>query len=193
MFDCQMTIKGDGHGRNGRFKTDQTAPVSRFMVDNIYLYPKVKQHVLGCSKCDPTEALRFYLNRRLTLDKFQPKAGKVWPVAGQLTGSLAKLALSYERMSAKARPVPASLVNEFIWRTADSKFIHEHEGRLSIRELVAGAEMVLKMTMPWRATSALSPSAGRLSQVFALLQHQSPPETEEEMEALIQIMEVQVT
>lgn len=45
MFDCVITVKGNGKGENGWFKHDKTGPVSQFMVDNTYLYPIVRRHV----------------------------------------------------------------------------------------------------------------------------------------------------
>jgi len=188
MFECPLVVKGDGQGGNGRFKKDQTAPVSRFMVDNTYLYTQVKQHILHCKKCDPTEALRFYLNRRLTLDKFQPQPGKTWPIAGMVTGSLTKLALSYERLCAKTRPIPKELVDEFIWRSGDPNIICPNEHRLSIRELVASAELGL-------TSSALKivkiSESSKLGKICVLLQNHTRPETEQEFEDLCSIMEVQ--
>ncbi len=191
MFDCVITVKGNGKGENGRFKHDKTGPVSQFMVDNTYLYPVVKQHVVACPHCDPTEVLRHYLQRRLTLAKFQPKPGApLWNVAGQLTGSLAKLALSYERKCAKTRPVPAALVNEFIWRTASVELLTEFGPRLSVRELVNGAEMLLARSSGTRPKNVLAGS--KLDLVLQLLQHHAKPETEQEFEDLIAVAEVQI-
>lgn len=188
MFDCEMHVPGNGRGGNGRFKKDQTAPVSRFMVDNVYLYPKVKQHIVACDKCDPTEALRFYLDRRLTLDKFKPRAGQVWPVAGVVTGTLANLALSYERLCRDTRPIPRELVNEFVWRSTDHDIIAKHENRLSVRELVGAAELFLKVHSGRQSAN----EATMLGKVCMLLEHHARPETAEEMELLIAVMEVQL-
>ena len=200
MFECPLVVKGDGQGGNGRFKKDQTAPVSRFMVDNTYLYTQVKQHILHCKKCDPTEALRFYLNRRLTLDKFQPQPGKTWPIAGMVTGSLTKLALSYERLCAKTRPIPKELVDEFIWRSGDPNIVCPNEHRLSIRELVASAEIGMTgyirgsvlitggtLSMNWRKI----PESSKFGKICVLVQNHARPETEQEFEDLCSIMEVQ--
>lgn len=191
MFDCVITVKGNGKGENGRFKLDKTGPVSQFMVDNTYLYPVVKKHVVACPHCDPTEVLRHYLRRRLVLPKFQPKPGQpLWNVDGQLTGSLAKLALSYERMTAKNRPVPRELVNEFIWRTASVDMLVEHGPRLSVRELVSGAELLLKHSGGSRPKSV--PAGSKLDLVLQLLQHHAKPATEQEFEDLIAVAEVQI-
>jgi hypothetical protein len=195
MFDCTIIVKGNGKGDYGRFKEDKTDKVLRFMVDNTYLYTAVKQHVVKCPECDPTEALRHYLNRRLTLDKFQPQPGKTWPIAGMVTGSLAKLALSYERMCAKTRPIPKELVNEFIWRSADHDLIHANEHRLSVREIVGAAELFLKIHGGLGNAGARQSAneATMLEKVCKLLQHHARPETAEEMEDLIQIMETMCT
>ncbi len=150
MFECVITVEGNGEGKYGRFKNDKTGPVSQFMVDNIALYPIVKRHVLSCDKCDPTEALQYYLNRRLTLEKFQPRqltpgvsfGGTVNRV---ITVGLAKVALSYERKS-KLRPVSSELINEFIWRTADFQFLTEHQFRLSVRNLIDACQLVKDTT-----------------------------------------------
>lgn len=186
MFDCTITIKGDGQGRNGRFKQDKTDAVSRFMVDNVYLYTQVKQHVVQCRRCDPTEALRHYLNRRLTLDKFQPRPGKTWPLAGTVTGSLARLALSYERLCAKTRPIPKKLVDEFIWRSADPRIVCPNEHRLTIGELVASAELSMTVFSMHQV-----PASFKFGKICMLLQNQVRPETEQEMEDLVSVMEIQ--
>ena len=180
MFDCEITVAGDGRGMDGRFKKDKTGPISRFMVDNCYLYTIVKQHVVTCSRCDPTEALRHYLQRRLTLKQFQSHGGAI-------TGSLARQALSYERLCRKTRPVPMSLVNEYIWRTADMHFICDHEKRLSIRELVAAHELITKSNGAHFSTFPQNTTFGKVAMV---LQHHAVPTTEQELEDLIQIAEV---
>ena len=189
MFKCEMTVEGNGEGRYGRFKQSKTGPVSRFMVDNTFLYAQVKKHILSCSLCDPTEALRHYLNRRLTLEKFKPKPGKKWPILGHLTISLADLALRYERQCSKTRPVPAELVNEFIWRTANAGFIVEHEHRLSVKELVFGAQLMLPISSRWGALLAES----IFRRVCVAVSNYAPPETEQELEDLIVVMETMVT
>lgn len=176
-FDCIITVKGNGKGRYGNFKQDKTGPVSQFMVDNVHLYPIVKAHIVACDRCDPTEALRFYLNRR---------AGGV-----TVTGTLAKLALSYERLCRKTRPIPKELVNEFICRSADFGLIAKHEARLNIRELVAAAELYLKATAPWR-DRALPFSESMFGRVCKLADNGGFPETDEEMEDLVSVMEVQI-
>jgi hypothetical protein len=190
MFECEMTVKGNGKGGNGSFKTDQTAPVSRFMVDNVHLYPKFRRHVVACDRCDPEEALRFYLSRRLSLDKFKPKPGKPWPIAGHLTGTLAKLALSYERDARKAgRSVSAALVDEFLWRSADPDLLGRHERRMSVRDLVAGVQLMMRIRT---GAAPKNLGSGKLSKIWVLLHHRAAPETEQEMEDLIAIAEVMI-
>jgi hypothetical protein len=184
MFDCVITVKGDGHGKNGHFKTDKTGPVSQFMVDNIILYPIVKNHVANCPQCDPTEAVRRYLERRMN-----PKFG------GRVTESLAKLAMSYERKCAKTRPIPKELVNEFICRSRSRDLILDNEKRLSIRELVQAAGFYIEDLRTTRTMSVQElvnklPKTSKFGLVCQLLTHKTVPETEQELEDLIQVAEV---
>ena len=51
-MDCEITIKGNGEGRNGHPKTDRTGPVREFLVDNGVFYRAVKKHVAKCDVCD---------------------------------------------------------------------------------------------------------------------------------------------
>ena len=197
MFECQVTIKGNGVGQYGRFKADHTGPVSQFMVDNCYLYTQVKQHVLACPRCDPTSALRHYLDRRLTLDKFQGKPGQNWPTPGMVTGTLARLALSYERLCARSRPVSKDLVDEFLWRSADSSTICRHESRLSVRHLVAAYELMVKQASGHHNGCGPHvpkvPADTKFGRVALIMQHHARPETEQELEDLISVAEVQIT
>lgn len=116
MFECIITIKGDGQGRYGIPKKDRTEPVKNFMVDNQYFYNRVRQHILGCPLCDPTEALRHYLERR----------------PGSVTGTLLKNALAYEKRS--NRPVKKDVVDEYIWRCNDEELVLRHVYRLSLKQ-----------------------------------------------------------
>jgi hypothetical protein len=187
MFDCVVTVNGDGHGRNGQFKEDKTGPVSQFMVDNVVLYPLVKNHIVQCPHCDPTKAVRHYLERRKTLKKFK----------GRVTATLAKVALSYERKCAKTRPVPRELVNEFIWRSGDPDLILSYEKRLSIEESVWAARFYLedlkRYSIPMGYLTDVIPKTSRLFIVCNLLTHGAPPKTELELKDLIQVAGVMLT
>ena len=105
-----------------------------------------------------------------------------------VTGSLANLALSYERKCKKTRPIPAELVNEFIWRSASVDVITANEDRLSIRELVAAAELFRKVY----ASNGVSETF-TFGKVLKLLEHHAAPETDQEMEDLILVMETQLS
>jgi hypothetical protein len=191
MFDCIITVSGNGKGGNGRFKLDKTDRVERFMVDNVHLYTEVKKHVVDCPKCDPTAALRHYLLRRLTMDKFQPKPGAHWPVAGMLTVSLAKLAVSYERLCRKIRPIPTALVNEFIWRSADAGLIEARGYSMPVRDLVSAVQLMLLRNGGTTPTN-IRPGT-RLGMVAQLLQHHAAPTTEQELEDLMAVADVQIS
>ncbi len=184
MFECTITVKGDGQGRNGHFKKDKIGPVSQFMVDNITLYPIVKNHVVNCPQCDPTQAVRRYLHRRMG-----PRFN------GRVTEGLAKLAMSYERKCAKTRPIPKELVNEFICRSGSRGLILDNEKRLSIRELVQAAGFYIEdarttRIMPVRELVNKLPKTSKFGLVCQLLIHKTVPETEQELEDLIQVAEV---
>ena len=131
MFECTMTVEGDGKGKYGRSKNDRTGPVSMFMVDNISLYPKVKGHIKKCDKCCPQAALEFYLERRKRDPKFK----------GTVTGTLANMALSYER-TFKGR-IRKETVNEFLWRLNNVYELEKHVNRLTVEELARGAELCM--------------------------------------------------
>lgn len=178
-------VEGDGRGKYGRFKKDKTGPISQFMVDNVTLYALVKKHIVKCPHCDPTEAVRHYLERRRTDPKFK----------GRVTGALAKVALSYERQCAKTRPVPRELVNEFIWRSGDRDLILANDNRMSVRELVEAArfyteDMMRFQNLPTQAMIDKLPKASRFGMVCQLLVHKAAPETDQELEDLIQVAEV---
>ena len=126
-MNCVVTIEGNGVGRYGRFKADKTGPLKQFIVDNVFLYGKVFQHVKGCNVCNPVQILEHYLNRRRTDPKFD----------GVTTDTLVKLALKYEKFfKAKNLPYDVKMVNEFIWRSWQIEHIPVYASRLSLQEIV---------------------------------------------------------
>lgn len=126
-MNCVVTIEGNGVGRYGRFKIDKTGPLKQFIVDNVFLYGKVFNHVKTCQVCDPVQVLEAYLNRRRSVLKFD----------GITTGSLVKLALKYEKFfKAKNLSYDVRMVNEFIWRSWDIQHAASYSPRLSLQEIV---------------------------------------------------------
>jgi hypothetical protein len=181
MFDCEITVKGDGIGKYGRFKHDKTGPVRQFMVDNVHLYSKVKAHVLDCDKCDCEEALRHYLKRRKTESKFR----------GLVTGTLAKMALSYERKS--KTPISPNLVNEFIWRSTDLELISKFQDRLTVRDLVNSYKISIEFYGgPRYIHKSWFNSNTKMGTIFKIVSENPLPEDDQELEKLIAIAEVMI-
>ena len=179
MFDCTITVLGDGRGKYGRSKNDRTGPVSMFMVDNVTLYSRVKTHIKSCQSCDPTAALEYYIKRRRDIPKF----------GGSITTTLAKTALSYERLFKKDRPVPASLVNEYLWRSGDIDLLEKNSDRMTLREMVLGAEVYVERMGKYRGSQDLGLST-KFRKVLKLVIDHEVPETDQDLEDLISIIEV---
>ena len=131
-MDCVITVKGNGAGRNGNFKTDQTRTIRDFIVDNTVVYPKVLGHLKDCDKCDPVEVLKAYLERRVREPKFK----------GMTSNGLVDLALKYERLFKKKRiQYDVELVNEFLWR---SHSLDDHADRLGVRGIAKGFMLAIQ-------------------------------------------------
>jgi hypothetical protein len=120
-MNCVITVKGDGVGKYGHPKTDQTRTIKEFLVDNTKFYIAVTKHLKTCNVCDIEEILRYYLARRI--QKFE----------GKTSIGLTSRALVLEKLAEKKKnPVPKSLVNEFIWRNVPPQKANRE--RLSNRE-----------------------------------------------------------
>lgn len=106
-LDCIITIKGSGvknQGHPSRPAEDRTGPISQFVTLHMQgVYSDVLKHVVGCSKCDPNEVLRGYLQGRLQ-DKF----------FHETSAGLVALAFRYvKRMPGRVKKETA---HEFVWR-----------------------------------------------------------------------------
>lgn len=186
MFDCIVTVPGDGVGRDGRFKKDKTGAIKWLMVDNSFLYQIVRKHVIKCPHCSPERALEHYLHRRMV--RFN----------GRVSAGLMNLALQYERLAAlEQRAVPMKLVNEFICRTGCHDKVISYEYRLDLKELVLAAKKCFESQETTRATRLedmiknLPNTKFKIVCQFLLLHdRQFYPETERELQDLIQVAEV---
>lgn len=131
-MDCLLNIKGNGVGQYGKPKYDRKGPVRKFVVDNQYFYPRVFNHVKSCNKCDPTEILEHYLNRRIN------KGVEL------VTGSLVKLAYRYKKLN---RGVPESLVRQFEIRAGIDRAINRSS--FSLYELAQAVRLQCTMKYDW--------------------------------------------
>jgi hypothetical protein len=177
-MDCIITVKGNGVGKYGHSKNDRTGPLKDFLVDNQVLYLAVTKHLQGCSTCSIEAVLREYLRRRVEIPKFK----------GGMSSSLPKRALILEKLAKKkGQPVPRELVNEFLWRSGVYGVI-EHYDRLSVRERFQAFQLDRYLSASWpklhEADKYLYELAG---------QGLKGDLTNEELEELVQVAEVQLS
>lgn len=177
-MNCVITIPGNGIGGYGRYKNDKTGPVKQFLVDNVYLYGKIFQHVRDCDVCDPEDTARFYLNRRKSL-KFN----------GIVTGSLIDLAVKYEKLAKKKNlPFNPTLVNEFVCCYAGSNVMPEFD-RLSLREIVDHTRFLKKHNGQFLfELCRIHPDYGVISKI--LENDNNSPISEEDLKMLISVAEI---
>jgi hypothetical protein len=123
-MNCVITVKGDGVGRYGKAKTDQTRTLKDFLVDNVVFYVAVTNHLKTCQVCSVDEVLKEYLRRRVSIAKF----------SGMTSKSLVTRALILETLAKKKKELlTPGLVNEMIWRGGIPCVIKYHD-RLTVRE-----------------------------------------------------------
>lgn len=138
-LSCTITIKGDGKGRHGHPAHDVTKPVSELLVNNVVYYNKVLAHLRLCTKCDPVEALRVYLNQRRDVPKFN----------GVTSSTLVKLARSYEKLFIKRGlfakdPTLPALIVEFMWRSATPQVLIREFNRFTLPQCVEAIRLLFK-------------------------------------------------
>ena len=180
-MNCQITVKGNGHGGYGHPKTDKTGPLKDFLVDNQVFYRAVREHLKTCSVCSVEEILRFYLDRRLENPKFEERS----------SSTLAKHAVALEKLAAKKKtPVPKELVNEFLWRVGVYG-VKDYSIRLSPLEMYKAFRLDVVRTLIHVDVSSISPIA---KQVYMLAKQAINEDlTEEEVEQLLPIVEIMST
>jgi hypothetical protein len=129
LHDCRIKIRGDGRGGHGRYVHDHERPVWEFIVDNTKTYARVREHIRSCTspnRCDPGEALKRYLGRRLEMRKFN----------GTTSSSLARLARSY-RVEFGDR-VDLGTVKEIIYRSMALDILYSNLDILGMDGLIDG-------------------------------------------------------
>ncbi len=124
LQSCRLSVKGNGCGGHGNFVHDQEGPLERFIVDNQKVYAVVFKHLKTCKDCDPAEVLTKYLERRLSMDKFE----------GKTSEGLVKLALRYKKQF-KDR-IPDELVQKFIMKCAVIGNLLNHAAHLSEDQII---------------------------------------------------------
>lgn len=177
-MSCQITVPGDGQGRYGKPKVTKTGPIEAFLVDNTVYYSAVSVHVFGrkkgqeCRACDPEALLRVWLSRRVNdVKKF----------GGLTSTGLIEHALSWERRASKqGRPIPRSLVDEFLWRGGWHQ-VSKHVGRLDVYDAYRG----LRLSKP-PADLPLSGKFGAIARIAAAADELPA----EEVERLLTVAEV---
>lgn len=179
QFACVLTIKG-GSGRYGKPRSDRTAPLQDFLVDNQYFYTLIKQHLRTCSVCDPIAVLEYYLNRRRSIPKFK----------GATSSGLVRLIDSYQRICTKRGiRIPAALRNEYYWRSGSVDTLLKYENQFSLMECAEALRIVMEFSKS--SLTLLTTKSRKFRIVHQIITHaRSPVETERELQELSIIADV---
>lgn len=184
-LDCVITVPAGKSGNSGR-KSDAVGPVRELCMDSDYMYRHVRQHVANCARCDPAEALRVYLARRLSPAKLRGQQA----LCGMTSGGLCKLALQYERLMARTGQQETALVNEFLWRGGLGSIL-ENASRLSTREIFEGLRVVYQqpqLPSQWQLQNFNNP---KLITLLKLAQQKLDGDfTDQVLEDLVSVAEV---
>ncbi len=157
----------------------KTVSVRELIVDDQELYRVVKRHVLDCPECNPVEAIKYYLDRRKNIAKFE----------GFTSVGLIKLVHQYDRgMNARKRGrVPEEIIREFIWRCGEIGTLIIYQANLSNLD-IWNALYLIRFSRRYHRTDRLTNP--RLMAINSILVNSSKKPSEEELDKLMLISEI---
>jgi len=181
--DCEITVKGDGQGRHGHPKNDRTGPLREFLVFNQVFFKAVRDHLKDCSRCDPAEVMRVYLERV----RNPPTKATNGRTSSTFIDHVSKL----EKLLARkgSPPLPSEVVNE-VWLRGGKEKILARERFCSVRELAWAYKFVWGIDGP-HAQAQLRQSSRTFAVIARLLEEMAPGEGE--YDRLIEVAEVMLS
>jgi hypothetical protein len=145
-LDCILTCKGHGQvggSHRGGTKADSTRPLREFISGSDTYYKMIFKHAKDCTKCDPEEILRAYLNDRQRAKFF-----------GCTSKGLVQLAFKYmKQFPGKIRD---DTFKEFMWRIGDPIYLDEYSVNLSPEQVLNGLKVTFDFYVARRAKDPTS-------------------------------------
>ncbi len=186
-LSCLIEVDGKDRGKRGNGRPEKTLarPVREFLRSSDYYYKAVLNHIRGCGRCDPAEALQGFIDNREercdglvsgTLVEMAERYWKLFPgrvpealIAEFVVRSLDMDVESYlvraRRLSMGEEDVARSVaLLEGSWRKSVSGTLSKVRGAKRVTEwILYNAEMVLKRTPASRVRTALLAPTPRAS------------------------------